>query len=264
MTSKTIRTGRTGRTGRTFRTFRVFAALLTYPTAEIQEAVPDFLPLLEEEKLLPSAFVKRLRPLITEYRERDLLDLQERYVLLFDRTRSLSLHLFEHVHGESRDRGQAMVDLKTMYEAKGLSVNSTELPDFLPLFLEFLSILPGKEALELLAEPAHVLAAVGERLTKRNSHYAAALDALGHLAGPADAKVIEALRKEPDDDPEDLEALDEAWEAEQVMFGPGSSGGPDAPGASNDGCSKMSGILEKLQEKMSPKVKLQPNKPAAQ
>lgn len=219
------------------KTFKILAAMLTYPTAEIQEAVDDFLPLLKEEALLPAAFVKRLNPIITEYRERDLLDLQERYVLLFDRTRSLSLHLFEHVHGESRDRGQAMVDLKAMYEAKGLMVDSTELPDFLPLFLEFLSILPPAEALELLSEPAHVIAAIGERLTKRDSSYAAVLGGLGQLSGPADAEVIEALRKEPDDDPEDLEALDEAWEAEQVTFGPGSP---------EDGCPKVSDMLGKM------------------
>ncbi|VAV99718.1 Respiratory nitrate reductase delta chain [hydrothermal vent metagenome] len=219
------------------KTFKVLAALLTYPTAEIQEAVDDFLPLLREESLVPTAFIKRLNPLIAEYRERDLLDLQERYVLLFDRTRSLSLHLFEHVHGESRDRGQAMVDLKAMYEANGLAIDSAELPDFLPLFLEFLSILPCEEALELLQQPAHVIAAVGERLAKRDSSYAAVLGALGQLAGPVDPGVIEALRAEPDDDPEDLEALDEAWEAEQVSFGPGSP---------EDGCPKMSNMLDKI------------------
>ena len=224
------------------KTFKILAALLSYPTAEIQEVVPDFLPLLKEEALLPAAFVKRLQPLITEYQERDLFDLQERYVLLFDRTRSLSLHLFEHVHGESRDRGQAMVDLKAMYEDKGLLIDSTELPDFLPLFLEFLSILPPAEALELLSEPAHVIAAIGERLTKRDSSYAAVLGALGQLSGPADADVIEALRKEPDDDPEDLKALDEAWEAEQVTFG---------PGVPEDGCPKVNDMLGKMLDETS-------------
>ncbi len=225
------------------RTFKILAVLLTYPTAEIQEAAEDFLPLLKEEALLPAAFVKRLKPLIAEYRERDLLDLQERYVLLFDRTRTLSLHLFEHVHGESRDRGQAMVDLKAMYEAKGLIIDSTELPDFLPLFLEYLSILPCEEALELLQEPAHVIAAIGERLVKRDSSYAAVLSALGQLSGPVDPKVIEALRAEPDDDPEDLDALDEAWEAEQVTFGPGSP---------EDGCPKVSDMLGKILEETPP------------
>jgi len=225
------------------KTFKILAALLTYPTAEIQEAVEDFLPLLKDEALVPSAFIKRLKPLFAEYQDGDLLDLQERYVLLFDRTRTLSLHLFEHVHGESRDRGQAMVDLKAMYEASGLVIASTELPDFLPLFLEYLSILPCEEALELLQEPAHVVAAIGERLTKRDSSYAAVLEALGQLAGPADPKVIEALRAEPDDDPEDLEALDEAWEAEQVTFGPGSP---------QDGCPQVNDMLGKMLEETGP------------
>ena len=91
--------------------------------------------------------------LLTELANGDLYDLQERYVLLFDRTRSLSLHLFEHVHGESRDRGQAMVDLQEQYARANLEVSAAELPDFLPLFLEYLSTLPAKEACETL-EPA--------------------------------------------------------------------------------------------------------------
>ena len=227
------------------KTFKILAAMLTYPTVEIKDAVPDFLPLLKEEKLLPAAFVTRLKPLITEYQERDLIDLQERYVLLFDRTRSLSLHLFEHVHGESRDRGQAMVDLKAMYEDRGLLIDSTELPDFLPLFLEFLSILPPPEALKLLSEPAHVIAALGERLAKRDSSYAAVLGALSQLAGPADAEVIEAMCNEPVDDPEDLEALDEAWEAEQVTFGPGSP---------EDGCPKINDMLGRMLDETTAEV----------
>lgn len=227
------------------KTFKILAALLTYPTTEIQEVVSDFLPLLKDEGLLSAASIKQLKPLITEYRELDLLDLQERYVLLFDRTRSLSLHLFEHVHGESRDRGQAMVDLKSMYEAKGLEINSIEMPDFLPLFLEYLSILPCEEALELLQEPAHVIAAVGERLGKRDSSYAAVMGALGQLTGPADAKVLAALRKEPDDNPDDLDALDEIWEAEQVTFGPGSP---------EDGCPKVSDMIANLQAEIPAKL----------
>ena len=86
-----------------------------------------------------SATAIALDRLLDELATGDLYDLQERYVLLFDRTRSLSLHLFEHVHGESRDRGQAMVDLKALYERHGLLMSSSELPDHLPLFLEFLS-----------------------------------------------------------------------------------------------------------------------------
>ena len=103
-------------------------------------------------------------------------------MLLFDRTRSLSLHLFEHVHGESRDRGQAMIDLKSLYESAGLEISATELPDFVPLFLEFLSTRPRAEACELLGQPAHILAAMAERLRKRHSAYEAVFRALVALA----------------------------------------------------------------------------------
>jgi nitrate reductase delta subunit len=151
----------------------------------------------------------------------DLYDLQERYGLLFDRTRSLSLHLFEHVHGESRDRGQAMVDLMLVYEKAGMVIGPSELPDYLPLFLEFLSTQPLAEALDLLAQPSHILAALAERLRKRKSSYWAVLEALAKLAeadlGTAEVRQLVDL---PEDDPEDLAALDAQWMDEEVRFGP--------------------------------------------
>lgn len=220
----------------TVKSFKILSLLLAYPTVEIQAASCEFYDILAGEGLVPDNHLPPLRALIEEYRTRALLDLQERYVLLFDRTRSLSLHLFEHVHGESRDRGQAMVDLKAMYEERGLAIESKELPDFIPLFLEFLSTLPKAEALDLLGQPAHVIAALGERLTKRESSYAAVMLALAAMA-EADPKATEALLGEPDDDPNDLEAIDAIWEAEQVTFGPGS---PD------DGCPKVDGMLDRL------------------
>ena len=109
--------------------------------------------------------------LIDDIAGTDLMDAQERYILLFDRTRSLSLHLFEHVHGESRDRGQAMVDLIKVYEDGGYTPTTSELPDFLPLFLEFASTRSPAEAIELIGQPAHVFAALQERLRKRQSPY---------------------------------------------------------------------------------------------
>ena len=102
------------------------------------------------EKLLPASVRRQLKLLIDEIATGDLYDLQERYVLLFDRTRSLSLHLFEHVHGESRDRGQAMIDLKAQYEKNGLAISASELPDFVPLFLEFLSTRPVERGVRVV------------------------------------------------------------------------------------------------------------------
>jgi nitrate reductase delta subunit len=208
------------------RTFKVLSALLSYPSAELQAAVPELTAALDREALIPAAIRRQLDVLLKEIAAGDLYDLQERYVLLFDRTRSLSLHLFEHVHGESRDRGQAMIDLKALYENNGLHIDAAELPDFVPLFLEFLSTRPRAEAYELLGQPAHIFAALAERLRKRRSAYEAVFRALGALAASKpQADAVSGLLAEPDPDATDLVALDAAWEDEPVTFGPGANNG---------------------------------------
>ncbi|HVY00192.1 MAG TPA: nitrate reductase molybdenum cofactor assembly chaperone [Pseudorhodoplanes sp.] len=208
------------------KTFKALSALLTYPSAELQRAAGEISEVLTREEMIPARIRDQLRALLDELAGWDLYDLQERYVLLFDRTRSLSLHLFEHVHGESRDRGQAMIDLKTQYEIAGLQINTGELPDFLPLFLEFLATRPIKEACETLGQPAHIFAALAERLRKRQSPYEAVFRALIALsAAKPKEEEISALLQLPDPDATDLTALDAAWEDEPVSFGPGSGNG---------------------------------------
>ena len=206
------------------KTFKALSALLSYPTPELQQAAGELAGVLDAEGLVTGRIRRHLQVLIDDIAGGDIYDLQERYTLLFDRTRSLSLHLFEHVHGESRDRGQAMIDLKAMYEKADLLVSATELPDFLPLFLEFLSTRPAAEACEALGQPAHILAALAERLRKRGSPYEAAFRALGALAAAKPApEDVAILMQEPDPDPLDLAALDAAWEDEPVTFGPGAA-----------------------------------------
>jgi nitrate reductase delta subunit len=204
------------------RIFKALSALLTYPTQALKEAAGAIGEAVEEEAL-PAEIKEGLRCLVDEIASGDLYDLQERYVLLFDRTRSLSLHLFEHVYGESRDRGQAMVDLQSLYARHGLALKGDELPDYLPLFLEFLATQPRDQAHALLSEPAHILTALAERLDKREAPYAFVFRALTALAAtkPKDDEVT-ALLAEPDADASDLCALDAAWEDAPVVFGPGS------------------------------------------
>jgi nitrate reductase delta subunit len=206
------------------RTFKALSALLTYPTAELKQAAGEISENLDADPAIPVRVRDQLYKLLMELAAGDLYDLQERYILLFDRTRSLSLHLFEHVHGESRDRGQAMVDLKNLYEKNGLELGAAELPDFVPLFLEFLSTRPLAEARELLGQPAHIFSALAERLRKRHSTYEAVFRALTLLAAtkPKDEEVS-ALLDLPDPDASDLVALDAAWEDEPVSFGPGAA-----------------------------------------
>lgn len=202
------------------RIFKALSALLTYPSEDLVAALDEIGALIESDRVVPKADRQALIHLADSLRGRDLYDLQENYVLLFDRTRSLSLHLFEHVHGESRDRGQAMVDLRAMYEGKGLIGADNELPDYTPLFLEFLSMLDPEEALPLLGEPVHVFTALAERLRKRGSNYEAVFRALVAMARvQPDEALLAVLREEPDPAPDDFEALDEAYEDAPVDFG---------------------------------------------
>ena len=200
------------------KTFKALAALLAYPEAEIVAAVPEIETVLREERVASAGALASLQAIFAELRDQDLMDLQERYVSLFDRVRSLSLHLFEHVHGESRDRGQAMVDLRQLYASHGYELATEELPDYLPAFLEFLSALPLEEARAHLGDTVHLLESMGARLDKRGSPYAAVFGALLEIAGAAHAAGVTITDDEirAEDDPA---SLDEAWR-EQPAFGP--------------------------------------------
>lgn len=203
------------------KTLKVVSALLTYPTADLQMAIPELRCALDVEGALPGKHRDRLDRILEEIANGDLYDLQERYILLFDRTRSLSLHLFEHVHGESRDRGQAMVDLAEHYRSHGVELAANELPDYLPLFLEFLSLVPTSDARSLIGETAHVLEAIRLRLKKRKSAYSSTFSAVLVLASvPVSESIAAAVGGESADDPNDLAALDKAWMDEEVLFGP--------------------------------------------
>jgi nitrate reductase delta subunit len=208
-------------------TLKALSALLTYPGAGLQAAAPEIVPALRVEGLLDEAHIAALEPLLTELAERDIFDLQERFVLLFDRSRTLSLNLFEHVHGESRERGGAMVDLLETYRAGGFEPMGPELPDHLPMLLEFLATRPLGEARDMLSDAVHILIALAERLERRGgSPYAPVFRALEALAAdPAVAGLLAEITAIPDDDPEDLASLDAVWEEAAVTFGPDPNAG---------------------------------------
>jgi nitrate reductase molybdenum cofactor assembly chaperone NarJ/NarW len=208
------------------KTFRALAALLAYPTAELQAAIPAIRQVFADEGVIPLVGAAGIEPLLDSLAGDDLYDLEERYVLFFDRSRTLSLNLFEHIHGEGRDRGGAMVDLLETYRAGGFDLVGTELPDHLPVLLEFLSTQPLPEARAILADAGHILVALAERLTRREAVYAPVLSALVAIAQAApDSVEARALLAEVDDDPTDLAALDETYAEAQVMFGPDPNAG---------------------------------------
>ena len=197
---------------------KVLSVLLSYPEAETLQALDELAAIITQEKRLPETRKDALLVLINTYQDVDLLDLQERYVTLFDRGRYLSLHIFEHVHGESRDRGQAMVNLLQLYESHGFEMSTQELPDYIPLLLEFLSQQEAKEAIGILQDAMSVMSLLGARLAERGSEYRSLFDALESIAGePQDLAAIrqQAVNEIPD---ETLLHMDEIWEEEAVSF----------------------------------------------
>ena len=221
------------------RSFKALSLVLSYPTRELQAAMPEIGGVLASDTRLTAAARRALRPLAEELAGRDIYDLEEQFVMLFDRSRSLSLNLFEHVHGESRDRGGAMVSLIETYREGGFDPATSELPDHLPVLLEFLATRPPREARETLADAAHIFAALAERLERRDSAYAGVFTALVQLSGVrADDNAVSELLDQPEVDPNDLEALDEVWEESEVLFGPDP----------NAGCPKVRDMLARMDE----------------
>lgn len=225
------------------RTLKAISLLLSYPTRELQGAMSEIGGVLASDTRLTAAARRGLRPLVDALRDDDIYDLEAKYVMLFDRSRTLSLNLFEHVHGESRDRGGAMVSLIETYRDGGFEPNTSELPDHLPVLLEFLSTRPFAEVQDTLADAAHIFSALNERLVRRESQYGAVFAALIQLAGvEADRDTVAELLEQPEVDPNDLEALDAVWEESEVLFGPDP----------NAGCPQVRDMLSRMDEPQNP------------
>jgi nitrate reductase delta subunit len=201
------------------KTFKVLGLLISYPKPGWVSHLDECRQTLLQEQFLPAKQLSGVLAFIDELQTADLYRVQEQYVATFDRGRSHSLHLFEHIHGESRDRGQAMVNLLSAYEEKGLFIDQAELPDYIPLFLEFLSLCPVDEAVALLGEPIDIMATIAARLHERNSSYAALFDALVALSRvkPNRDRIKSAVAEGPEDT--SLEALDKEWEEAAAFAG---------------------------------------------
>jgi nitrate reductase delta subunit len=200
-------------------TLRALALLLGYPDEKLRGLLPALADAIDSEAALPPARRVELRAFIREMERADPIELEARYVELFDRGRATSLHLFEHVHGDSRDRGPAMIDLAQTYEKAGLLLGPHELPDHLCVVLEFASTQPPVLARDFLGEMAHILNAIFSALRQRESRYATVLAAVLELAGHKAEAVPVA-----DDEP-----MDESW-AEPVVFDGCSTRGQALPG----------------------------------
>lgn len=200
---------------------RVLARLLSYPDAALREHLPEMRQALQANNAVPAARLVELDALMANLERGDALENEAEYVQIFDRGRATSLHLFEHVHGDSRDRGPAMIDLAQTYEKAGLFLAAGEMPDYLPVVLEFVSTQPPKEARAFLGEMTHIFNAIFSALQQRQSTYASVLGALLELSGET-AQAVKVVAEEP---------LDATWE-EPVVFDGCSSKGQSKPGQS--------------------------------
>ncbi|CBL44909.1 Nitrate reductase, delta subunit [gamma proteobacterium HdN1] len=198
---------------------KILSRLLDYPSEELWENAQLVRDHIQSAESFSDAGKAALLSLLDAIVDRDSIDAQEDYSALFDRGRSVSLLLFEHVHGDSRARGQAMVDLMSVYQRNGFEINARELPDYIPLFLEYLSERPFHEVTEWVSDAAPILSLLKARLEKRESPYQAVFDTLlGWATEVPDLAPLRdtVAREQPDDTPE---ALDKIWEEEAVSFG---------------------------------------------
>jgi len=201
------------------KTLRVLSALLGYPEARMRSCLAELRELVHAEAALSRPRRAEIDALMDALESADTLQAESDYVELFDRGRGTSLHLFEHVHGDSRERGPALIDLGQTYAKAGLMLAEGELPDYLPAVLEFVSTQPPREARAFLGETAHILNAIFGALQQRRSAYAGVLGALLELAGET-AQPVKVAAEEP---------LDESW-AEPPVFDGCSTKGQDRPG----------------------------------
>ena len=198
---------------------RALALMLGYPDAALRANLPKLIEAIDTEAAVPAARRIELKAVVAELNRMDPMDVEALYVETFDRGRATSLHLFEHVHGDSRDRGPAMVDLAKTYEKAGLLMGPEELPDHLCVVLEFASTQPPKLAADFLGEMEHILTAIFSALLKRESPYATVIAAVLELAG----QKVQAVPVIAD------EAMDEAW-VEPMAFDGCSTKGQAKPG----------------------------------
>lgn len=210
------------------KTYKILSLLLSYPSDELQKFLLQVEKELRDESLLQEDKISEIANFCKRFNQLDLTNWQGEYVQLFDYSRSVSLHIFEHIKGDSRDRGQAMVNLMEFYKEKGMHLTAKELPDYIPAFLEFLSTLSLTKSAEFLGETVNIMDKINEALSESENLYSSIFEAIISLSAKQPDKAItrEMIRNEK---PLDLDA---EYEEEPVTFG----GAAGCPSQSSSSC----------------------------
>lgn len=201
------------------RLLKLIGVLIDYPQDELWQHREELLSATDDPELSKQRQAE-LRDFVSILLGTDPLAAQDAWLSTFERGRSMSLLLFEHIHGESRDRGQAMVDLIDAYRKNGFDLTAKELPDYLPLLLEYLSHRSPDEARDWLGHVKHIVGMLAARAAERRSPYTILFAILVELAaGNLDVSVLRRRASaEPRDDT--AEVMDRLWEEEAVRFAP--------------------------------------------
>ncbi len=154
------------------RIYTIMARLLDYPDQELMANLPEMIKLLQQDPAVSGQEREALQQLIAWMQLHHLTGLQETYVQTFDMTPEHDLHLTHHLFGDDRGRGPALIDLSEYYKSMGLELEQGEIPDYLPLILEFVSTLDEMQARVFLGDAAKVLKVLAENLEKKGSPYA--------------------------------------------------------------------------------------------
>lgn len=159
------------------RIFKVLSVLLEYPEEELIENLPEIRAVIDENTDIDADEKAALLKFMDYLESMPLTELQASYVNTFDRTPEHSLHVTHHLFGDDNDRnrGPALIDLSEMFKEYGVKTVTNELPDYLPLLLEFASYLEGNKATVFLSDVNKVLSVLAENLAKADSPYAALL-----------------------------------------------------------------------------------------
>ena len=166
------------------RLYKVLSVLLEYPEQDLIDNLPEIRTIIDESADIDAAEKVVMQKFFDHLTSMSLTEMQTEYVKTFDLTPEHSLHLTHHLFGEDsdRDRGPALIDLSEMFKEYGVKTVTNELPDYLPLILEFASYLDESEATVFLADVNKVLVLLTENLTKAESPYAAPLSIIKNRA----------------------------------------------------------------------------------
>ena len=151
--------------------YTILSRLLDYPDQELKDNIATIEEALQQERVDEDE-QHVLSTFLQQVKNESLLQMQQDYVQTFDMVPEHSLHLTHHLFGDDRGRGPALVDLGEHYKGMGMELKSGEIPDYLPLILEYVATLDEMGARVFLADAAKVLTVVAANLEKAKSPYA--------------------------------------------------------------------------------------------